>query len=91
MLRTSIAILIFQVLRLPVTDSRFFWPFFFSENSENLSSIEGAVLQQALSGESFLEQERRLSEMILHLQKFREQLVSKQDQHNKVSETLITY
>ena len=49
-----------------------------------MASIEGVVLQQALSGESFLEQERRLSEMILHLQKFREQLVSKQDQQNKV-------
>ena len=56
-----------------------------------MASIEGVVLQQALSGESFLEQERRLSEMILHLQKFREQLVSKQDQQNKVKIIMILF
>ncbi|XP_066999238.1 transcription factor Sox-13 [Anabrus simplex] len=38
-----------------------------------------AVLQQALAGESVVEKERRISEMILHLQMAREQLLS-QDQ-----------
>lgn len=45
--------------------------------------VEGAVaLQQALSGENFLEKERRLSEMILQLQIVREQLLSQQQQQH---------
>lgn len=42
-------------------------------------------MQQVLAGESFLEKERRLSEMILQLQMVRDQLVQQQD-HNKVSD-----
>lgn len=51
--------------------------------------VEGAAaIQQALSGENFLEKERRLSEMILQLQMVREQLLTQQQQaqeQNKVS------
>lgn len=57
----------------------------FSENGDNLTLDGAAALQQALSGESFLEKERKVSEMILQLQMVREQLVSQQEQHNKVS------
>jgi hypothetical protein len=43
-----------------------------------------AVLHQALAGETFLEKERRLSEMIRQLQMVREQLLSQQELHSKV-------
>ena len=43
-----------------------------------------AVLHQALSGETFVEKERRLSEMIRQLQMVREQLLSQQELHSKV-------
>ncbi|KAG8302377.1 hypothetical protein J6590_034690 [Homalodisca vitripennis] len=44
-----------------------------------------ALLQlQSLTGDNFLEKERRLSEMILQLQMVREQLLSQQEQQNKV-------
>lgn len=47
--------------------------------------VEGAAatIQQALSGENFLEKERRLSEMILQLQIVREQLLSQQQHQHK--------
>lgn len=45
-----------------------------------------ALLQlQSLTGDNFLEKERRLSEMILQLQMVREQLLSQQEQQSKVS------
>jgi hypothetical protein len=43
-----------------------------------------AVLHQALAGETFLEKERRLSEMIRQLQMLREQLLSQQELQTKV-------
>jgi hypothetical protein len=43
-----------------------------------------AALHQALAGETFLEKERRLSEMIRQLQMVREQLLSQQELHGKV-------
>ena len=43
-----------------------------------------AVLHQALAGETFLEKERRLSEMIRQLQMVREQLLNQQEQQTKV-------
>ncbi|XP_039294826.1 box A-binding factor-like [Nilaparvata lugens] len=52
-----------------------------------LDNGEASLLHlQALAagGESFLEKERRLSEMILQLQLFREQLLTEQEQHNKI-------
>ncbi|KAL0272858.1 UNVERIFIED_CONTAM: hypothetical protein PYX00_005680 [Menopon gallinae] len=58
-----------------------------SENGDNLQSLDGAaVLQKALSGGDFQEKERRLSEMILQLQMVRDQLVSQQEQQNKVGD-----
>lgn len=42
-----------------------------------------ASLQKALSGENFMEKERRLSEMILQLQMVREQLLSQQQQQQQ--------
>lgn len=51
-----------------------------------------ALLQlQSLTGDNFLEKERRLSEMILQLQMVREQLLSQQEQQSKVSITNNTY
>lgn len=53
-----------------------------------------AAIQQVLSGDNFLEKERRLSEMILQLQMVREQLLSQQQQqqeHNKVTRRLIQF
>ncbi|XP_063232242.1 transcription factor SOX-13-like [Bacillus rossius redtenbacheri] len=48
-------------------------------------ALEGAsALQQALSGDTFAEKERRLSEMILQLQMVREQLLSQQEHHSKM-------
>ena len=44
----------------------------------------GAALQQALGGETFVDKERRLSEMILQLQMVRDQLLVQQDHQNKV-------
>ncbi|KAJ9576227.1 hypothetical protein L9F63_006889, partial [Diploptera punctata] len=44
-----------------------------------------AVLHQALAGESFLEKERRLSEMIRQLQMVREQLLTQQEQQSKAT------
>lgn len=49
----------------------------FSRDAEPVAS-----LQKALSGENFMEKERRLSEMILQLQMVREQLLSQQ-QHQQ--------
>lgn len=60
--------------------------------------VEGAAaIQQALLGENIQEKERRLSEMILQLQMFRDQLLSQQQQpqqlpqspDSKVSEILL--
>lgn len=46
--------------------------------------VEGAAaIQQALLGENIQEKERRLSEMILQLQMFREQLISQQQQQQQ--------
>jgi hypothetical protein len=51
----------------------------------NSAVMDGAaVLHQALAGETFLEKERRLSEMIRQLQMVREQLLCQQEQHSKV-------
>ncbi|XP_017779251.1 PREDICTED: transcription factor Sox-13 [Nicrophorus vespilloides] len=44
----------------------------------NNSDEGAAALQEALSGDTFMEKERRLSEMILQLQMVREQLLSQQ-------------
>ncbi|CAH1393867.1 unnamed protein product [Nezara viridula] len=50
--------------------------FLTGENGEmNLINLE------ALTGETILEKERRLSEMILQLQMVRDQLLSQQEQH----------
>ncbi|GFG31132.1 hypothetical protein Cfor_10721, partial [Coptotermes formosanus] len=55
-----------------------------SEAVVNSAVMDGAaVLHQALAGETFLEKERRLSEMIRQLQMVREQLLSQQELHSK--------
>ncbi|XP_069679442.1 transcription factor SOX-5-like isoform X2 [Periplaneta americana] len=55
-----------------------------SEAVVNSAVMDGAaVLHQALAGETFLEKERRLSEMIRQLQMVREQLLSQQEQQSK--------
>lgn len=51
--------------------------------SERRGVLDAAALQ-ALAGESVLEKERQLSEMILQLQMVREQLLAQQE-HAKVS------
>ena len=56
-----------------------------SEAGVNSCVMEGAaVLHQALAGETFLEKERRLSEMIRQLQMLREQLLSQQELQTNV-------
>ena len=51
----------------------------------NSAVMDGAAaLHQALAGETFLEKERRLSEMIRQLQMVREQLLSQQELQGKV-------
>jgi hypothetical protein len=51
----------------------------------NSAVMDGAAaLHQALAGETFMEKERRLSEMIRQLQMVREQLLSQQELHGKV-------
>jgi hypothetical protein len=61
-----------------------------SEASPSEAVVSGAmmdgaaVLHQALAGETFLEKERRLSEMIRQLQMLREQLLSQQELQTKV-------
>ena len=51
----------------------------------NSAVMDGAAaLHQALAGETFLEKERRLSEMIRQLQMVREQLLSQQELQSKV-------
>jgi hypothetical protein len=56
-----------------------------SEAVVNSVVMDGAaVLHQALAGETFLEKERRLSEMIRQLQMLREQLLSQQELQTKV-------
>ncbi|XP_023719310.2 putative uncharacterized protein DDB_G0285119, partial [Cryptotermes secundus] len=56
-----------------------------SEAGVNSTVMDGAaVLHQALAGETFLEKERRLSEMIRQLQMLREQLLSQQELQTKV-------
>lgn len=61
---------------------------------ESQAALEAAALQQALaggahlSGQTLLERERRLSEMILQLQLVREQLLAQQD-HAKVGANTI--
>jgi hypothetical protein len=56
-----------------------------SEAVVNSAVMDGAaVLHQALAGETFLEKERRLSEMIRQLQMLREQLLSQQELQTKV-------
>ncbi|XP_021927831.1 transcription factor SOX-5-like isoform X2 [Zootermopsis nevadensis] len=57
----------------------------------NSAVMDGAaVLHQALSGETFLEKERRLSEMIRQLQMVREQLLSQQEQQSKAFASHVT-
>lgn len=51
-------------------------------DSERRAVLDAAALQ-ALAGESVLEKERQLSEMILQLQMVREQLLAQQE-HAKV-------
>lgn len=51
-------------------------------HSERRAVLDAAALQ-ALAGESVLEKERQLSEMILQLQMVREQLLAQQE-HAKV-------
>lgn len=46
----------------------------------DLCNDSAATLQQVLAGDTFIEKERRLSEMILQLQMVREQLLSQQEQ-----------
>jgi hypothetical protein len=61
-----------------------------SEAVVNSAVMDGAaVLHQALAGETFLEKERRLSEMIRQLQMVREQLLSQQELHSKVGRDVI--
>jgi len=56
-----------------------------SEAVVNSAVMDGAaVLHQALAGETFVEKERRLSEMIRQLQMVREQLLSQQELQSKV-------
>jgi hypothetical protein len=56
-----------------------------SEAVVNSAVMDGAaVLHQALAGDTFLEKERRLSEMIRQLQMLREQLLSQQELQTKV-------
>lgn len=61
--------------------------------AEAQAALEAAALHQALggglfgAGESVLERERRLSEMILQLQLVRDKLLSQQD-HPQVSESI---
>ena len=51
----------------------------------NSAVMDGAAaLHQALAGETFMEKERRLSEMIRQLQMVREQLLSQQELQSKV-------
>lgn len=75
--------LIFQSSFSPWTNlgSVLFFAYFRTgENGEvNLINLE------ALTGETILEKERRLSEMILQLQMVRDQLLSQQEQQAKVS------
>ncbi|XP_059480201.1 transcription factor SOX-13-like isoform X2 [Neocloeon triangulifer] len=53
--------------------------------STSESDVDGAALQHALvGGETFVEKERRLSEMILQLQLVRDQLLIQQEQQSKV-------
>lgn len=42
-------------------------------------------IQQALSGDNFMEKDRKLSELIFQLQMVREQLLHQQHEANKVS------
>ncbi|KAF4524673.1 hypothetical protein B566_EDAN009517 [Ephemera danica] len=53
------------------------------QDSSDLTVDSAASLQHALSGETFLEKERRLSEMILQLQMVRDQLLAQQEQQSK--------
>lgn len=59
-----------------------------AEHSEDLvGGSSGLELLQHLQGDActtIVEKERKLSEMILHLQLFREQLLTQQDHSNKV-------
>lgn len=58
-----------------------------TEHSEDLvGGPPGMELLQHLQGDAttIVEKERKLSEMILHLQLFREQLLTQQDHSNKV-------
>jgi hypothetical protein len=48
------------------------------------AEVDGAALQHVLGGETFVEKERRLSEMILQLQMVRDQLLVQQEQQSKV-------
>ncbi|KYB27945.1 hypothetical protein TcasGA2_TC032808 [Tribolium castaneum] len=53
-------------------------------NSTNNSDVEPtAAIQQALSGDNFVEKDRKLSELILQLQMVREQLISQQQQQQQ--------
>nr|XP_022900365.1 transcription factor Sox-5 isoform X1 [Onthophagus taurus] len=53
-------------------------------NSSHNSDIEGAAaIQQVLSGDNFMEKERRLSEMIMQLQMVREQLLNQKQQQQQ--------
>lgn len=51
--------------------------------SDRRGVLDAATLQALQAGESVLEKERQLSEMILQLQMVREQLLAQQE-HNKV-------
>lgn len=57
--------------------------------SERRGVLDAAALQ-ALAGESVLEKERQLSEMILQLQMVREQLLAQQE-HAKVSNLFLFF
>ncbi|KAK0091448.1 hypothetical protein PV326_003215, partial [Microctonus aethiopoides] len=54
-------------------------------NSDCNNQDAAAVLHRVLCAESFAENERRVSEMILHLQYLREQLVQQQAQNKTMT------
>ncbi|XP_049825536.1 transcription factor Sox-13 isoform X2 [Aethina tumida] len=57
-------------------------------NSTHNSDMESTVaIQQALSGDNFMEKDRKLSELIMQLQMVREQLLSQQQQQDSAKST----